>query len=217
MKTKKSGENLPKDRRYKAILFDLGGVLSLGKKSENMRGVHEHVASALGFSIDHYLDAIDGSYPDAIKGKISGKDAMKKMAKNLDTTPEKLESIYRKYYKRSFRMNNHLYKKILKLKKQGYKVGIISDIWPIAKKIFFYKKYYMDLNLVLASCDVKSRKTHKKIFQIALKKLRVSPGETIFVDNEKWNMPAPRALGIKAIQYKGNKELFEQLKKLGIK
>ena len=214
MKTKR-GDKFAK-RKYTTLLFDLGGVLSWGKKSENMRGVHEQVAQALGFSMDHYLDAIDGSYPDAIKGKISGKEAMKKMSKNLNTTPEKLEAIYREHYKKSFKINHELYKKILKLKKQGYKIGIVSDIWPIAKKIFFYKKYYRDLDLVLASCDVKSRKTHKKIFQIALKKLHTSPRETIFIDNEKWNMPAPRALGIKSIQFRNNKELFIQLKKLGI-
>lgn len=202
--------------KYKAILFDLGGVLSLGKKQEDMHGVHAEVAKRLGFTMDHYLDAIDGNYPDAIKGKISGSEAMKHMSKNLETTPKKLERIYQRIYKKNFRQNKQLYKYVLSLKRAGYKIGIVSDIWPVAKKVFFLKTYYRHFNLVLASCDVGSRKTHEKIFRIALKKIHASPSETLFIDNEKWNMPAPRALGIKAILFQGNEKLAERLEKLGV-
>ncbi len=213
MKSQKSDD---KSKKYKAVIFDLGGVLSLGKKINEMEGVHEEVAKALKFSTDSYFDAIDSTYSDAIEGKIPRQRSINIMAKNLGATPKKLIRVYTKCYRKNFKRNMKLYRFALKLKKKGYKVGIISDIWYIAKDVFFYKDYYDHFDCVLASCDVGSRKSNKKIFQVAAKKLELSPKEIIFTDNNSWNLTAPKKLGIKTILFKNNNHFIESIKKLGI-
>ena len=202
--------------KYSAVVFDLGGVLSLGKKINEMEGVHEEVAKTLKFSTDSYFDAIDSVYSDAIEGKISRAKSVNTMAKNLGTTPKRLVRIYTKTYRKNFKRNMQLYRFALSLKRAGYKIGIISDIWYVAKDVFFYNDYYKNFDCVLASCDVGSRKSGKKIFQVAAKKLKLSPKEIVFTDNNSWNLTAPKKLGIETIKFKNNKQLIMKLKSLGV-
>ena len=202
-------------KRFKAIFFDLGGVLSLGKTLELNDGVHKSVAKSLGLPLDQYFDSIDTYYSDAMLGRISKKEALKMMAKDLNTSSQKLERSYRKIYKDNFKRNIPLYQFALKLKKEGYKISIISDIWPVAKDVLLDGKYNK-FDDIVTSCDVGVRKINTEIFKIALKRLHVNPKEAIFTDNQKWNLPAPRKLGIKSILFKNNKQFLTELKKLGI-
>lgn len=202
-------------KRFKAIIFDLGGVLSIGGREENTDGIHEFVSKKLNLSLDQYLDSIDTIYGDAITGRISGEKALRKMAKNLRTTPEKLKKIYLHAYKRNFKRDKKIYRFALKLKKEGYKIAIISDIWQVAKQALLDNKY-RKFDVIVTSCDVGSRKTDTKIFKIALKKLRLNSKDVIFTDNQKWNLVAPRKLGITSIWYQNRKQFIKELEKHGI-
>ncbi len=203
-------------KRFRAIIFDLGGVLSIGEKEEFAVGVHEFVSKTLRLSLDQYLDSIDTAYADGISGKISGSEALKEMGTNLEISPERLKKIYIKAYKKNFRIDKKLYKFALKLKKAGYKIGIISDIWQIAKEALLDNKYYKKFDSITASCDVGSRKTNSEIFKVSLKKLNVKAKDALFTDNQTWNLTAPRKLGITSILYKNRKHFIAELKKLGV-
>jgi len=201
-------------KRFRAIIFDLGGVLSVNRKFR--AGVHSLVARKLRVSIDQYIDSIDETYAAAISGKISKLEALKTMSRNLDTTPKNLEKIFKRAYRKNFRRDKSLYRLALSLRKKGYEISIISDIWYVAKEALIDKSYYRDFNSVVTSCEVGSRKTDKKIFQFAIKQLNVSPKEVLFTDNRKWNLTAPKKLGITSIHYKNKKQFIKELKKLKI-
>lgn len=201
-------------KRFKAVIFDLGGVLSLGKRS---RGVHESVAKRLGISLDQYFDSIDEIYSAAITGTISSAKALQMMAKNLDTTPKKLAQIYSQAYKKNFKRDNVLYNFALDLKKKGYKISILSDIWEVARDSILTKKNYGKFEDIVTSYDIGVRKTNPKIFRVALKRLKVKPQEAIFTDNREWNLKAPEKLGITSILYKNPRQFIRELGKLGVK
>jgi epoxide hydrolase-like predicted phosphatase len=200
-------------KKFKAIIFDLGGVLSLGKRT---RGVHDSVAQKLKMNTDQYFDSIDEIYSAAISGTISSEKALQIMAKNLNTTPKKLERIYEQAYKENFKRDNILYRLALDLKDKGYKISILSDIWKVAKDAILTKKNYARFDDIVTSGEVGVRKTNPKIFKIALKRLGVSPAQAIFTDNREWNLSAPKKLGITPILYKNPKQFILELKKLGI-
>ncbi|MDD5699594.1 MAG: HAD family phosphatase [Candidatus Nanoarchaeia archaeon] len=201
-------------KRFKAIIFDLGGVLSLGPRNN---GVHSFVAKKLGMNLDTYFDSIDEVYADAITGKISPQKALKVMARNLNTNPEKLERFYLQSYKKNFKRDNTLYNFALNLKKKGYKISILSDIWKAAREAILTEEKYGKFDDIVTSYEVGVRKTNPRIFRVALKRLNVKPGEAIFTDNRVWNLIAPRKLGITAILYKNPQQFVGDLKKLGIK
>ena len=75
---------ISKKRGIKAVVFDVGGVLALGKNQEIIKrkgnrtfGVHQYIARKLNVSLDQWLDSIDSVYADAIEGKISKEKTLK--------------------------------------------------------------------------------------------------------------------------------------------
>src|SRR3989338_5616367 len=207
-----------KKRQIKAILFDVGGVLALGENSrlENGKfipsGVHLNMAKKLNISIDQYIDSIDTAYVSAITGKLSKKEVIETLSKNFGVSSKKLKRLYIDSYKKNFKQNKELFNKLFKLKKQGYKIAILSDQWFLSKEALMPKKLYKHFDEVIVSCDVGIRKPNQKIYQLAVKKLNFSPKEILFIDNQKWNILPAKKLGMNTILFKSNKQLFSDEK-----
>jgi epoxide hydrolase-like predicted phosphatase len=201
-------------KRIKLVLFDVGGVLSLGKNSGwNGKefvpsGVHEDIAKELKISLDQYIDAIDTNYALALEGKISEKKVLEIFSKNLKTSKEKLKRLYLQSYTRHFKQNKQLFEQAFKLKRLGYKIGVLSDQWYLSEKALMPKRLYSKFNFVIVSCHVKMRKPNPKIYKIVLKKSNSNSSEILFIDNQMWNIKPAKKLGIKTILFKNNKQLF---------
>ena len=198
--------------KIKTIFFDVGGVLQLG--GQRTTGVHKYVSAKLGISLDQYFDAIDTIYAKSIEGKISEQQAVEAIAKNLKIPKRKLEKLYKIAYKKNFRLNKELLTFSKKLRKRGFQISIISDMWHLSKKALIIKKFYKTFNSVIISCDVKTRKPHKKIFDIALKKSKTKPNQSIFVDNQEWNTKPAEKWGFKIVLFKDNKQTIQEIEKI---
>jgi len=205
--------------KIKAVIFDVGGVLALGKSQHLIYrhggyrdiGVHEYISKKLNISADQWFDSIDTKYALSIEGKISEENVVKSIAKNNHVSPKKLQKIVIKAYRKNFKQNKQLFKQVFKLKKLGYKIAILSDQWHLSKQAVMTHRYYKKFNPVIVSCDpdVKMRKPNPKIYKLTLKKLKLKPSETIFIDNQKWNTEPARKLGLNTILFKDNKQLFK--------
>ncbi len=207
--------------KIKAIIFDIGGVLEIGKNSKTMRnhstlGVHEYISKKFKITLDQWFDSIDTPYAKSIEGKISEEKVLSIISKNLKTTPRKLKRIIIRAYRKHFRHNKELYKFAFGLKNKGYKIAILSDQWPVSKEALFKKRYIKKFNNVVVSCDVGVRKPNPKIYKIVLKKLKLSPEKCVFIDNQIWNIKPAKKLGMKTILFKSNKQTINDLKKLGV-
>lgn len=209
--------------KIKAIIFDVGGVLALGKnsieisnKNSSNRGIHEYIAKKLKISLDQWIDSIDTTYAGAIEGKISRSKAISIISKNVKTTPEKLEKIILKSYKKNFKHNNKLYRLAFRLKRKGYKIGILSDQWYLSKEALIPTRKIKKFDSVIISCDVGLRKPDIKIYKLLIKNIKLKPEEILFIDNQGWNIEPAKKLGIKTILYKDNKQLIGELKKNAI-
>jgi putative hydrolase of the HAD superfamily len=204
-------------KEIKAIIFDIGGVLELPKKiiisrkGNLVSGVHSTLAKKFKVSLDQWFDVIDSVYVNSITGEIPEKKMIKKISSKLEVSEKKFEKIVVKIYRKKFKTNKKLYRFAFKLKKRGYKIGILSDQWQLSKKALMPEKYIKKFDEVIVSCDVGLRKPDPKIFKLALKKLRLSASETIFIDNQKWNIDIAKKLGMRTILFKDNKQVFKQL------
>jgi len=203
-------------KEIKAIIFDIGGVLQLGRspKITTNSSVHGQIAKKLKISLDQYLDAIDSTYAKSIEGLISEKKALETISKNLKISIQKLRKIYIKTYRKNFKFNKPLFRQAIKLKKAGYKIAILSDQWFISRDAFVDSRLRKNFNPVIISCDSGLRKPNPKIYKLALEKLHLSAHKTLFVDNQQWNTKPAEKLGIHTILFKNNKQLFKQLEKL---
>ena len=205
--------------KIKAIVFDVGGVLALGKNSYLVgkdfkpSGVHVRVAKKLKLQMDQYLDSIELNYSLAIEGKISEKKVLEIFAKNMRTTPTKLKKLYIKSYQKNFKQNRFLFRRVKKLKKKGYILGVLSDQWPVSKQALMPEKYYKDFDTILVSCDLGMRKPKPAIYDLMVKKLKLKPSEILFIDNQEWNLSVPKNMGIKTILFEDNKQFLKDLNK----
>ena len=177
----------------KAIIFDIGSVLVRGgllKKPQkgHESGVHEYMAKKLKVTLDQYFDSIDSTYALSIENKLPKKKVLLIMAKNLRTTPSKLEKLYQKAYKRHFKKNKRLFKLAYKLRKKGYKIAILSDQWQISEPIFAPKDVKKKFDVVVISSNVGVRKPNLQIYKLVLEKLKLPAKKTVFIDNQKWNL-----------------------------
>lgn len=201
--------------KIKAIIFDVGGVLALGENLVKIKGryhrigIHSYVSKKLGISLDQYFDSIDTTYALAIEGKISREKTLKIFSKNLQTSAKKLKKLYSKAYRKNFKQNKQLFKQAFKLKKLDHKIAVLSDQWYLSKDALMPEKLYKNFNGVIVSCETGIRKPNTKIYKLILKKLNLKPSETIFIDNQKWNLAPAKKLAMKTILFKDNKQLFE--------
>ena len=200
--------------KIKALIFDVGGVLRLENPKFNHPHVHHLVAKKLGVNIDQYLDAIDTVYAKSIEGKISEEKSLKIMARNLKTSPKKLKSIYTDAYLKYYILNKRLFQFAFKKKKQGYKIAILSDQWWLAKKALLSNKIYNRFDVRVISCDVGVRKPNPKIYKITLKKLKLKPAQTVFIDNQSWNIKPAKKIGMKTVLFKNNKQAIKAIEKI---
>ena len=177
----------------KAIAFDIGGVLQLSQKTRltpkklHISGVHEYIAKKLKISLDQYFDAIDSLYVKSIEGKITKKELLKKLSKNLEISSTKLEKLYLDIYKKKFKVNMQLFKQAFKLKKRGYKIAILSDQWHLSKDPLMPKNLIKKFDVSVVSCEVGIRKPNPQIYKLLIKRLKLKPKEILFIDNQKWN------------------------------
>ncbi len=205
----------------KSIVFDIGGILEVGepltkrKDCYNTKGVHEYIASKLKISFDKYFDSIDIVYAKSITGQISKELLLKVIAQNLKKPQKEIEKLFFKAYRKIFKTNKQLYKFTFKLRKKGYKIGILSNQWHLSKQVHAPKKRMKKFNSVVITCDMGLRKPDPKIYKLILKKLKTKPSESIFIDNQIWNIEPAKKLGIHTILYKNNKQMFKQLSKWG--
>jgi len=215
----------------KAIIFDIGGVLTLSKVPTRLisdkhlkgvpkncghrnRGVHDYITEKLKISLDQYFDSLDTAYAKSIDGEISEKQATKIIAKNLGISVKKLKQLFDQAYKKNFKQNNQLIGLAIKLKKQGYKVAVLSDQWHLSKNALVTEKIKKIFKPLVISCDVGLRKPDPKIYKLILKKLKLPAKQTVFIDNQEWNTKPAKKLGINTLLFKNNKQLSKQLEKV---
>ena len=149
-----------------------------------------------------------------MEGQIKEKRAFKTMAENLKTNPQKLKQIYIQAYRKNYTLNKNLLNYALEEKKKGLKIAILSDQWWISKEALITKEFYKNFNPVIISCDVRIRKPNPKVYRMTLKRLRVKPKESVFIDNQKWNIVPAKKLGMRTVLFKNNKQTIKELNKI---
>ena len=195
-------------KKIKAVVFDVGGVLSL-RQNLFSQSIHEQAAKKFNVSLDQYFDSIDSIYVASMEGRISNKETLQLLSHNLKISKRKLENTYINLYKKSFAQNKQLFGQAFKLKQLGYVIAIFSDQWYFSQKALMPKKIYSKFDKVLVSCELGMRKPTPDFYKMLLKKLKLKPLEVLFIDNQIWNINQAKKMKINTILFKDNKSLFK--------
>lgn len=207
----------------KALIFDIGGVLFLAKdngKEKNLLSSFKEACLLLndfGINTSMLLEELFEIYKQSSVGSISKKETMDLMSDVLKISPKKIEKLFQSVYANNAIENNKLYDYILGLKKDGYKIGILSNQFHLSKNILVPDKYYENFDALDISSDDGFKKPDKRAFISILEKLKIKPEEAIFVDDKQENLDIAEKLKMKTAIFKANTQFLSKLKKLGIK
>lgn len=206
----------------KVVIWDIGGVLMcpIGgspNPGEFSKGAHEYMAKYMNLTLKKWNTCVKGPIEKSSIGKISKSRVLKELSKILDCSSKTIERVFKKAYVMSYPQNKELYKFVLGLKKKGYKIAILSDQWHISKEAIIKPSFSRNFDPIVVSCDVGMKKPQPEIYKLILKKLKIPARNCVFIDNHSMNLDPAKKLGIRTILYKNNKQLFKQLKELGVK
>lgn len=106
---------------------------------------------------------------------------------------------------------------LIRLKKQGFKLGLLS-IHP--KEWIEYNStkfdYHRFFDAILYSFEAELSKPNKKAYEIILEKLDSKPEECIFVDDNQANLNPARELGMKTVFFESASQIESEFRKIGL-
>lgn len=197
----------------KAVVFDVGGVLLLNRIEE----VIEALAKNLKINSEALSKLNKEHHQEMIKGKMPVLEfaAILKDKLHLDIDAEEIVKIWEASYLEVMPVNRELFSIIKKLK-QGYMLGLISNIYDLHAEINTKRGLFLPFDAPILSYRVGLVKPQKGVFSLVLERLGLKASECVFIDDRKKYLVMPRKMGFSVIQYRSNEQLLKNLRELGI-
>ncbi len=198
----------------KAVCFDYYGVISLYPPGDIFSLLAElfHIPTEdfrkKYFSLNYLINVENKSFEEvAIQTALSFKQ---------NRTKEDEARILIRQRQLDKRLNTELLSWFRILKKQGFKIGIISNATMAVKKEWDEYKISGMVDTAIVSAEVGCQKPHKEIFEILFTRLKVLPQETIFIDDAQKSLEKAEEIGYHPILFKNNEQLRQDLQTFGI-
>jgi len=190
----------------KAIIFDWGGVLIENPHT----GLVAYCAHYLNVAEEEIRTVFHKFEQNFQKGTTSEDVFWEKVCIDLGIQKPSIPSLWGTAFRTVYRENKEIFSLASSLKKNGYKIGFLSNT-EIPAMNFFNEQNYDMFDVTIFSCAEGMRKPEKKIYQIAFKKLQVQPNETVFIDDNKEYINGAEQLGMNAILFKNYKQVKKEL------
>jgi putative hydrolase of the HAD superfamily len=91
------------------------------------------------------------------------------------------------------------------------RVTLVSNAWPDTRRRIEAVGGRGVLDELVLSCEVRVAKPDPAIFELALARSDVGPGEAVFVDDTEENVEAARGLGLRAHRHTGTAGTIEAI------
>ena len=197
-------------KKYKHIIFDLGGVLLRWNPTAFIQDMFPG-SSVTNFLLDPSVKEI---WHALDKGLITLQQAVHQLPSWM--SPYKFTYFTSALAEHMVPLQDGLY--IVQLvKQQGYSVYILSDLQEITFcKIRERYNFFELFNGCIISYQVHAAKPDPEIYSILLKKYNLHPAECLFIDDKIENIQGGQKLGIDGIVCVSPLQLATELKHRGI-
>jgi len=183
----------------KNIILDIGGVIcddgyhNLSK----VLNVKEEKGKEIG------KIAYGENFKKCLLGKLDINTHIKVLEENYPKLADKIEYILTpQNYKETFPVMQGTLDVILKLKKEGYKIYILSNItkesFEYFKNLIKFEKYFDGGAYSFQEAMVKP---NHEFYEVLIKKYDLAKEECIFFDDKQKNVEAGNRIGIKSIKF----------------
>ncbi len=200
--------------KYKAVIFDFGGVIELnagGSMLEEIAGILHVPAEDLKkayFERNHLSNVHNMKWEDMIK------EVVRVFDKSQAAEDRVMELVHERESKKT--INVELLKLFPVLRREGYKVAILSNNTSDLRKFLKEKGIDRLVDEIVISGEIGFQKPHKEAFDAAFEKLGVRPAEAIFVDDSPKSLEKASEIGYTPILFENNEKLISALNDIGI-
>jgi glucose-1-phosphatase len=197
----------------RAVIFDIGRVLV---KVDPARAI-EDLSLGISLSPEELWSAIekDPRWRDWQEGRFSPHDWHLHITKRLGS-PLKFDD-FRNAWNRSLDPAPLQSDDLFQALAQKHKLALLSNTDPFhvahLESTFGFFQYFPATSRIY-SCSVRASKPSPLIFQAALKAVKTSAAQAVFVDDILEYVQAARSLGLRAIQYRDAAQLRVDLRSL---
>lgn len=170
----------------KAILFDFFGVIRQDAFHMWLEN-HGYTRNDAPGDVSRRMDL----------GQINGEQFVAELAEISGQTLEEINA----EFAQNERFNNEVISYVEELKEK-YLIALLSNAESdYLRNILSEHELDLLFDIILISSEIGIAKPDKEMFELALDKLGVTAGESIFVDDQQKNIDAAEKLGIKGIQF----------------
>jgi HAD superfamily hydrolase (TIGR01509 family) len=199
--------------RLRAIIFDIGRVLVQVDVARAMQGL----ASGSTLSPSEFWSAIekDPSWPDWQEGRMAPHDWYLHLTKRLggSLTFEQFTEVWNRALDPTPIHEDAFLEKLSK----RYRLALLSNTDPIhVRHLEATYRFFAFFPTRIYSCSVGASKPNPLIYSAALRALKVSAGEALYIDDIAAYVEAARRLGMSGVQFQSPAPLTSDLKSLGV-
>jgi epoxide hydrolase-like predicted phosphatase len=204
--------------KIKGVIFDLGGVVVDWSNSMTYR----YIEDKYGIPAEDFKKIAESCMPDAQRGMLLEENWMRMIFEHFGDPPNDYVNIWEKTFKAA-KFNEQVLELVKGLKLRWYKVAALSNIEPSRARLLRQRRIDDYFDIVIFSCEVGLRKPDLPdslreggIYELILNRLRLVPGECIFIDDNSNCLKAAEAIGIKTILFENIVQLKIELLKSGV-
>ena len=190
----------------KSVVFDWGGVLIEDPSVK----IYDYCAAALSVSQKDFINVYEQFAPEFQKGTISEDLLLEHICSVLHITKPTQSSLWEDAFRHSYEENTETFNLASRLKKNGFRIGLLSNTEAPAMR-FFHEQQYPMFDVTVFSCAEGTRKPEERIYKILLQRLQLQPDEVLFIDDNMEYTLAAAQVRINTILFKNHQQLRQAL------
>lgn len=203
-------------RDIRAIVFDLGGVLV----EDSRRVVFAHISAVLGVPVEVLERIMYQETPRLQRGEESTLEFWYRMCDRLKVQRPSdevlLTLLTEPYTAQSVRPIAPTLDLVRELKRNGYRIGVISNTIPEHIAIHHIQGVFVHFDFVALSYVLRMRKPEGRIFSHTARQLGVNVKNMLFHDNEMRWVRAARESGCQSLLFTDAHQARLEMRKLGV-
>ena len=194
----------------RAVLFDIGGVLSQYSDLKTYLKWEERLGlPPKGLFHILYEGPVSKK---ATLGEATTDEVWEEVGRQCDLLPDELETMKEEIWS-GYEWNTELMEFILSLKPK-YKTGVISNAWSGTREGMKDTINNDIFDEIVLSAEEGIQKPDPEIYHRALTQLGIAPGEAIFVDDRERNVEGAREVGMHAVVFTDNAQAIKEIERL---
>lgn len=193
--------------KYTTIFFDWGGVIANDPGDDFLSDLLRNVGAT-----DEQIQAIFETYMKRfMRGQITEAEYWQELRTKYGfTIHDSISDEFKKW--RGLVANQDILDLAKEAKAKGMNIAILSNVIEPTYNVIEQAGYYNLFDEVIASCKVGYVKPEEEIYEIALGRFRLTPQESIFIDDKQYCLDPATAMGFKTILATSPEQIMRELR-----